>query len=113
MEMQLTLEDKTYNLSSSVFTIIEYKKIFDEDIYNDFDLLTQKDVDVTTIIVVISKILYALARPSLDDNFSYNQFTQELPVDCFFDEEKVKEIMTVISKLLPKRDKKKVPVKNR
>lgn len=114
MENAITLGNTNYKLSSSAFTIIDYKSLFGIDIYEDIEKMVAEKEDITNSITVITRILYVLARPFLDNDYTYCEFSRDIPIDVLFDEEKMKEISNIILTLIPnKRGSKKVPIKKR
>lgn len=132
MTKQIKLGNQTYILSGSVFTIINYQKLFGSDIYKDlmsfinFDNVkinvngkvdTSKikieDVDITKLMIILTQILYVLAQPNFNEEMSYDRFVQLIPADFLFNENSLEEIMESIVILIPKKNQnqKKVPVR--
>lgn len=108
MQKSIKLGDKEFTLSSTVFTVIDYKKTFDSDIFQDLEEITNIEIKVssmTDILLTILRIVYSLAKPNFEQQMSFDRFLQIIPLDEALDEKGLGDLITTITELLtPKKE---------
>ena len=109
MEKTIKFGDKEYLLTSSVFTIISYQQKFNTDFYKDLQEITANTDNISSLVTILTRILYVLALPNFKETISYEQFCTEIPLDFFMDSSNLEELTDIILMLAPKAKGGQVP----
>jgi len=106
MESSIELGGKEYKLQSSLFTIIEYKKVFGTELFSDvknLDTNKSNEDNVSEILDTIFRITYILNRPFT--NSSYNDFLKTVDFKVLNEPKALERLSDAIGQLLGKINK--------
>ncbi len=101
MEKQLKIGEIELKLQSSLFTIIEYKKVFGKELFSDvkiMDSVKDKEDNFSDIIDVVFKITYILHRPFTKQ--SYHEFLTGFDFEVITDISNLENISNTIAEML-------------
>ncbi len=101
MERQLKIGNVELKLQSSLFTIIEYKKVFGKELFSDvkvMDSVKDKEENFSEIIDVIFRITYILHRPYTKQ--SYHEFLTNFDFEVITDVANLENISVTIAEML-------------
>lgn len=101
MEKTIKLGDTELKLQSSLFSIIEYKKVFGKELFNDvkiIDTVKDKEEGFSEIIDVVFKITYILNRPYSKQ--SYDDFLKSLDFSVISDISNLENLSLTIAEML-------------
>jgi len=106
MESTIELGGKEFKLQSSLFTIIEYKKVFGTELFNDvksIDTNKSSEDNVSEVLDTIFRITYILNRPYT--KLSYSDFLKTIDFKVLNEPETLERLSNTIGSLLGKINK--------
>jgi len=106
MESEIKLGGREYKLQSSLFTIIEYKKVFGTELFNDvknIDTGKSSEDNVSEVLDAIFRITYILNKPYNDS--SYNDFLKTIDFKVLNEPKELEKLSNTIGTLLGKINK--------
>lgn len=101
MEKQIKLGNVELKLQSSLFTIIEYKKVFGNELFKDvkiMDSIKNKEESFSEVIDVVFKITYVLNRPYT--KVSYDDFLKQFDFEVISDISNLEILSVTIAEML-------------
>lgn len=100
MEKVIRIGNQELKISSSLRTIIEYKRIFGKDLFSDIEKLNTDSKDLgamSDVISVLFQLIYVLHKPFT--NKSFEEFLDGFDFSVINDEDAMKEVTEAFSGL--------------
>lgn len=102
MEKTIRFNGKELRLASSLFTIISYRNIFGNELFEDVERLeksiSKKNTDVGRFINILFRIIYVLHKPFTNE--SYDKFLQGFDFSILSNVDELTALANVIGELL-------------